>query len=808
MSLFRTKEWWRTECGDSKENFDGQSLLIVQQLFGRGGDGDEQQKQSKEVIVVASHAGYLRIYAPANQWIDEANAPGAYKSTDLVVEAKLADCILDVKAGRFVSGSQETRLAILTPTKLVVYTATLTKGSTEHGDRCSLQVAYEHQLQRFPASLTIGPFGGARGRDFLCVQCLDGTLLFYEQEVYSFSRSLKARLLPEPLVYIARNDVFVTMGSGWVLECYRYQNIAEVGRKEEAEGVDVSKGIVPDWSYNIGEPILDINSVILSSFEVGIVVLGERTLYCLGDACTSIKSAKRLEYSPLCFLPYVIEPDGKLMVIVIADTSTLMIYEGTTLKWSAQLPFAPVAVARAHLQNLEGAIVILSEEGRLEVCYLGSEPSLFVAPPIHRRGFDYVAAEKELLKLRRLLKKSSSSDAQVTNAMMESELSINAIVSPELLPSPCSSRNESTEDKEARQSSMCKISVELASYTTLQEVQVFIEAAKPLVVSKDTLDLSNLCEKYTMETTVYLENESLPLASELQITATYANESGNLRVVQKTVQLPLKMLLRPCPPESTAAFSVTIKSAEPVLNFSQIFPEFIGEYSSRQVTNSLGLLHAQAAQVVTIASGLMLNRYRVQAADGTALPLVIHQLISRLRDKAPAAADQLSCNIAQQHLQLVQTKLDAHFAARIKIRAASERERTAHSLQCSLRLLLLLLQLSVSEDKCAMLQSAIGFKPQLRDEVDWEEVTDMALIGLTRALSNKPQQQQRDIGGADATATRQHTSWNRFESVRDLAKLKKRLAHALEKLSASGSGAGIKESPAEEQAAAADAATG
>lgn len=90
------------------------------------------------------------------------------------------------------------------------------------GDRCSLQVAYEHQLTRFPASLTVGPFGGARGRDFLCVQCLDGTLLFYEQEVLAFSRILKARLLPEPLVYIPRNDVFITLGSGWVLECYRW----------------------------------------------------------------------------------------------------------------------------------------------------------------------------------------------------------------------------------------------------------------------------------------------------------------------------------------------------------------------------------------------------------------------------------------------------------------------------------------------------------------------------------------------------------------------------------------------------------
>lgn len=38
------------------------------------------------------------------------------------------------------------------------------------------------------------------------------------------------------------------------------------------------------------------------------------------------------------------------MVLVIADTSTLMIYEGSTLRWSAQLPFAPVTVARVQLE--------------------------------------------------------------------------------------------------------------------------------------------------------------------------------------------------------------------------------------------------------------------------------------------------------------------------------------------------------------------------------------------------------------------------------------------------------------------------
>lgn len=56
----------------------------------------------------------------------------------------------------------------------------------------------------------------------------------------------------------------------------------------------------------------------------------------------------------------LVEPDGKLMVLVIADTNTLMIYEGTTLKWSAQLPLTPVAVTRAHFQVTRRIILSLA----------------------------------------------------------------------------------------------------------------------------------------------------------------------------------------------------------------------------------------------------------------------------------------------------------------------------------------------------------------------------------------------------------------------------------------------------------------
>ncbi|XP_033176723.1 protein PTHB1-like [Bombus impatiens] len=211
MSLFKTKEWWRTRCG-ANETFDKHSLLAAP-LFG---------KERQDVLVVGSHDGYLRMYSPSSRWVDETKSPTNYKSTDLMIETRLDDCIVDMKAGKFVSGSQDLRLAVLTPSKLTVYNVALVDQSTEYGDRCELKIAYEHPLPRFPASLTTGPFGGVRGRDFLCVQCLDGTLLFYEQEMFAFSQVTRNRLLAEPIIYVPRYDLFVAASSSWYLECHRH----------------------------------------------------------------------------------------------------------------------------------------------------------------------------------------------------------------------------------------------------------------------------------------------------------------------------------------------------------------------------------------------------------------------------------------------------------------------------------------------------------------------------------------------------------------------------------------------------------
>ncbi|KOC62575.1 Protein PTHB1 [Habropoda laboriosa] len=829
MSLFKTKEWWRTRCG-ANETFDRYSLLAVP-LFG---------EEKKDILIVGSYDGYLRMYSPSSQWLEETKSPTNYKSTDLMIEARLGNCIVDVKAGKFVSGSQDLRLAILTSSKLLVYNAVLVEESTEYGDRCELKIVYEHTLAKFPASLTIGAFGGVRGRDFLCVQSLDGTLLFYEQEMFAFSQVLRNRLLAQPIVYVSRHDVFVTASSSWFLECYRhvrinrYQSMAEnTRRKEERDEQQRPCGtsLEPDWSFNIGEAILAIEAVTLTSFEVGIMVLGERHLYCLKDNCASVKYAKRLEYRPLCFRPYVIEPDGKLMVLVIADTGTLMIYEGSTLKWSAQLPFVPVTVARVQLQHLQGVIVVLSEDGRLEACYLGSEPSMFVAPPLHSRGYDYTTAEQELTDLRALLKRRKDSETQTSDAGVDAELIVLVNVSPDLKPR-VHSVNEGCfeEESQAMQQQMtCSVAIDLSSYATLCDLQVCVNVSRPLVATNTFYALPILCKRHVTEIDVYVDGDSAPISSEILVTVTYRTDAGNLRALRRIGQLPLKMMLRSSPPENVATFTNVIKCSDSLLGFVQLFPEFSGDECQRQGWNALGLRHLYSGHTVTVVSGNASNRYRVQSNDGLSSILIVERLIERLRERSKGI---LVSSVAQNHQQLMYHRLEGHFLARREIdritaeirlltgqlrnvqrkmlravrernersltdtvlpflfestyraifglleqlvKAREERERTSHELRCSLRLLLLLLRLNVTDEKYALLQAAIGFEPRSSDRIDWEEIADVTLTTLLRSVSRK----------LAISETKSSTTWNALVPIvsnKELSKLKKRLIHTIERL--------------------------
>lgn len=91
------------------------------------------------------------------------------------------------------------------------------------GDQNALAPVIKHPFTRRADSLTCGAFGSIKTRDFICIQGLDGSLSFFDQDTFIFMCIFNDIIVPAPVCYIANCDSFVICKSTWVLEIYRLE---------------------------------------------------------------------------------------------------------------------------------------------------------------------------------------------------------------------------------------------------------------------------------------------------------------------------------------------------------------------------------------------------------------------------------------------------------------------------------------------------------------------------------------------------------------------------------------------------------
>lgn len=187
------------------------------------------------------------------------------------------------------------------------------------------------------------------------------------------------------------------------------------------------------------------------------------------------------------------------------------------------------------------------------------------------------------------LNNDRSTENRASDAGMDAELIVSINVSLDFNSSDHRTDNE----VEAKLQPICNVTIELSSYAVLSDVQVCVDVCKPLVVADDFYALPNLCkqtrrhscpdvlrqpnsqlsgERHATKTRVYVDGDLPAISSEIRATVTYRTDAGALRSVRRTSQLPLKTMLRSCPPESSASFVTVIKSGAPLLTFTQLFP--------------------------------------------------------------------------------------------------------------------------------------------------------------------------------------------------------------------------------------------
>ncbi|XP_068106150.1 protein PTHB1 [Hyperolius riggenbachi] len=785
MSLFKARDWWSLTLGDN-DQFDQGSLSVAD--VDNSGSGQDK-------IIVGSYGGYLRIFSPQPWKAKDVRAE------DLLLEVQLSDPILQVEVGRFVSATELFHLAVLHPRKLCVYAVSSTLGNVDHGNQYQMKLMYEHNLQRTACNMAHGSFGGVKGRDLICIQSIDGMLMFFEQESYAFGRYLPGFLLPGPLRYNPRTDTFITVSSCRQVECYKYQALAvatDANAKNDTKHQKIGSGkkLAADWILNIGEQVLDISIVSFNHTAVSIFVLGERNFFCLKEN-GQISFMKKLEYSPSCFFPYGTVNEGTINFLVGNHNNMLLVYQNVTLKWATELPHVAVAVKVANFQDMKGIIVTLSDSGELQCSYLGTDPSLFQAPKVESRDVNYEELDAEMKELQRIIKETSKNQDILPEIEKGDDLTVSAMVSPAL--DAVSQAVDVALESEAVPSVTVKFS--LRSKLRVQKTVLSISVPPFLEVTQNQFIFESVEPGIpkTASVSVFLKGKCSPDDLEGSVVASYCTPSGVPRVAQCKFRLPLRLVCLPVQPYKAANHKLTIETNKPPVNLINLFPDFVERGEDDQVS-VLGF-KLLAGQKVTLLASKTSERYRMQSEQFEDLWLITKEFIQRFEEHfQKQGIKDVKCSFSgpiplQEYFELI----DHHFELRMNTekyeKLLSERavqfraiqrllltrfkDKTppplqnldtlldgtyrqviniadvAEELQNSLfraftnvksatRLIILLIGLwqKLSKDQVSILEAI--FLPLLEDgqELGWEEVVDAALSHLLRTCLSKSSKEQ------------------------------------------------------------------
>lgn len=785
MSLFKVRDWWSTKVG-VEEEFD-QGCLCVANV------NNNAEKQDQ--IITGSFQGMLRIYNPQPKKTE--HGWSGFQAQHLLLETAFQLPILQVAVGQFVSGSENKYLAILHPQKLSVYGVTGVLGHVEQGNQYQIHAIYEHNLQRSAFNFCYGPFGNIYGKDFICVQSLDGTVSVFEQESYAFSRFLPNALIPGPLKYIPSTDCFITVSSKRQVECYKYQVLAvatDVKSKEESQNMKQGKRVTANWIYSIEDQALDIDIITYHSQETScvILILGERYFYLLTESGT-LHCMKKLEYNPSCFCAYI---PNSIKFLVATHSSSLLVYQDIELLWAAKMDQTPVQVSTGVFQGINGLVVSLTQEGHLQCSYLGSDPDLFTPPLVEARDIRYEDIDKEITDLNRRIKDMSNRTGPLMPQMRDTEaIEISSQMQPGFKTIHVGYDHEEDGDSQVP---LVTFKIVFTTKILLENITVNINILPPLFTDHSEFEISSLEPNKTKEVfaSFYLGSQGLPTSLSAQVCASYLWPStGSSRQMTSIIKLPLYLVVKPCPPVKNANHKITIESNQPSANLNNIFPEFVGMNPSGP-GSALGFQFYNGPVVTVLASKS--DRYRLQCDSFEAIYLLADQLVNRLKthfDKRQNAEYKLSFSgnlPLQEYFEIINTHFEHRLeSARCKAELAqktsqfraiqrrllikykdksptplsgldvimeetyrqilmladviegntAEQELAANSLSCATRLLNFLIRLwypdDMTDEEFDTLNTVLSPTVSISEHQGWEESVDAAITHLLRTVLSK-----------------------------------------------------------------------
>jgi len=629
MSLFQAREWWSAQAGRD-DDFDVGCMCVA---------NIDNEPRGTNKIVTGSFQGMLRVYQPKQK---------EYKVDDLICEMDMDAPILQLGAGRFVHGSRELCLAVLHPQKLAVCIVSIV-GTGNTFNCYTLAQAYEHVLTRPAFNFCFGPFGGVPDRDYICIQSLDGVLSFFEQDSFAFSRLISPSfLLPGPICYMAKTDSFIICSDSMCIEAYKYTGLAAAADnvdQEPGREVTTGKKVQVDWSTNIGEHAQYIEvarfSRSLSASQGELLVVGERTIFTVLEN-GGIRLQKRVsECTISTALTYKLPPENPDAppvhnLILGTHLGHLLIFREMQLIWNARLiGMIPIQIAIADIAGIRGMLVCMDAKGKVNVCYLGTDPPTAAIVNTEMKELNYDEMEEEHQDLLRIIRQTHGEGTRE----VEETLRIRAQTPTALDPNPEDDTDPNDPfgriDGVVMQCTV-RLFITLQGNAPVENVTIAIKSPACFIVSQTSITIDKVVPNGTPQVVPIkfrVLNTVLCASLDVIACASYYSSSNEPRTTVCEFSLPLALVAIPIQPVKNATYKVELHSNRQPPALQVLFEDLLSQPHvaafGQGMSNLLSIQYVSGTEA-TVAVSKSSGRFCLQAAEFASLWILAHELYQRL----------------------------------------------------------------------------------------------------------------------------------------------------------------------------------
>lgn len=542
--------------------------------------------------------------------------------------------------------------------------------------------------------MVIGRFGGAKF-DKICVLSIDGELLFLDQHDCIFRWQLDGFLLPGPLTYCPRSDLFFTCNSSFDLQCYDYQSIAAAHQAKSA--ITVKNRSAPNWKLCIGEAALQILTVETSSplsgrhghfvqssskpgstifSDIQIVLLSSQSLFVLSRDGQLIFHQRFNFTAVLCnavLSPSTAIEDSGVNLLIVDTSGCLMIYRNMQIVWASRCDGIPVALSIVPFRNVDGHVILLSKNGALCINNLGTEPANRNFGVSGENLLDYGEMQHEINKISTSKRASNVGQKVNSAAMVKIEVQIGESSEMNQLSSTTKNHNEASRRTELR------VFVTATGSESLQNITVMIRTPAPVICQDNCISIPLLpCGKdatIMVSTVICIPRDCtvIPTSSKASVIASYPTPSGEQHVAAYEVHLPLSFFCDIVPPEKNASHKVTLEMNYPPPRLKDLFEDILLRTSKETdvatTSDVMGFRH-HSGDNVTVVVSKSAGRFRLQSTRYEPIWLVLSEVVKRLQSRYTGDLVQNAALRFVLHCQLplqgLFSSLDAQEKARVE----------------------------------------------------------------------------------------------------------------------------------------------